>query len=166
MKLGPLYNKCKVSVHIKPTDLPVIRDFKTQVVDKKMFSDYPCFMILPFVHNWPTVIVGPEFVRDNTQLQLCNVPQNVSERINRLTGHVVCNLIFHLNTGDWLLHIQDEGGEQIEYEFTETRPMYQDTLGSAGGWVRENEKGFEDIPPLVDVLQEQQRILEETKDEV
>ena len=80
--------------------------------------------------NWPTVIVGEEFVRDNTQIQLCNVPTNVSERINCMMGHVVCNLIFHLNTGDWLLHIQDEGGNTIEYEWTETRPMFQDMYGN------------------------------------
>lgn len=165
MKTSSLYNKCKVSVHIKPTDKPVIRDYKTQVVDKKMFEDYSHFMILPFVHNWPTVIVGPEYIRDNTQIQLCNVPQDVSERINGLQGHVVCNLIFHLNTGDWLIHIQDEAGDTIEYEWTETRPMFQDHFGNAGQWVRENEKAYEDIPELVDVIEEQKQVLEATKDD-
>ena len=165
MKTSTIYNKCKVSVHIKPTDKPVIRDYKTQVVDKKMFDDYSHFMILPFVANWPTVIVGEEFIRDNTQIQLCNVPTNVSERINGMKGHVVCNLIFHLNTGDWLLHIQDESGDTLEYEWTETRPMFQDMYGNAGEWVRENDEVFEPIPELVDVLHEQQKVLEATKEE-
>jgi hypothetical protein len=165
MKTSPLYEKCKVSVHIKPTDKPVVRDYKTQVVDKQMFADYPCFMIMPFVANWPTVMVGPSFIRDNTQIQVCNVPQDLSERINGLQGHVVCNLIFHLNTGDWVLHVQDARGTQIEYEWTETRPMYQDHYGNMGQWVRENEKPMEDIPELVDVLWEQNQALEASKDE-
>ncbi len=166
MKLPELYNKCKVSVHIKPTDLPVLRDFKTQVVDKKMFDDFPCFSILPFVDKWPAVIVGPEHIRDNTLITLCNVPQALSCRLNGLSGYVVCNLIFHLNSGDWLLHVQDEAGETIEYEYTETRPHYKAPDGGRGMWVRENENDetFEDIPELVDVLHEQQQILEETKE--
>ena len=165
MQTSSVYNKCKVSVHLKPTDKPMIRDFKTQVVDKKMFDDYPCFMILPFVNTWPTVIVGPEFVRDNTQLQLCNVPENLSCRLNGMVGHVVANLIFHLNTGDWLLHVQDEKGDTIEYEFTETRPEYKDMYGAAGQWVRENEElKTMDGPQLVDVLEEHQTVLEATKE--
>ena len=164
MKLSPLFNRCKVSVHIKPTDKPHIRDYKTQVVDKQMFDDYSHFMILPFVDKWPTVIVGEEFIRDNTQIQLCNVPQTVSERINGLTGHVVCNLIFHLNTGDWVLHVQDEDGTQIVHEYTETRDMYKNMYGDAGMWVRENQEPLQDLPLLQDVLQEQEKILQEAKE--
>ncbi len=82
-----------------------------------------------------------------------------------MMGHVVCNLIFHLNTGDWLLHIQDEGGNTLEYEWTETRPMFQDMYGNAGEWVRENDEVFEPLPELVDVLHEQQKVLEATKDD-
>ena len=43
--------------------------------------------------------------------------------------------------------------------------MFQDHFGNAGQWVRENEKAYEDIPELVDVIEEQKRVLEATKDD-
>jgi len=115
------FNRIKVQVHLKPTDRPHIRDFKIQTVEKKLFKDYKCISLLPFVNTWPTVIASPEFIRDNAVLTLCEIPNELSKKIAELKGHVVMNLVYHLDTGDWLVHCQTDN-EELDYEWTNPNP--------------------------------------------
>ena len=115
------FNRIKVQVHLKPTDRPHIRDLKLQTVDKDLFKDYKCISLLPFVNTWPTVIASPEFIRDNAVLTLCEIPNDISKQIAELRGHVVMNLVYHLDTGDWLIHWQGDN-EDGSYEWTNPNP--------------------------------------------
>lgn len=137
-----LYNRVKVQVHIKPTHGPHVRDFKVQTVDKDLIRDNPCLMILPFVWNWPTVVCAQSFITDNDQITLCDVPQSFREGILEMKGHTILNVIYHLDTGDWLIHASDEKGDSLEYEWTNPDP--RDTTQM---WVRENPE----VPQVIDV---------------
>ena len=137
-----LYNRVKVQVHIKPTDGPHIRDFKVQTVDKELIRDNPALMILPFVWNWPTVVCAQSHITENEQITLCNVPNDVRDNILQLKGHTIVNVIYHLDTGDWLLHAGDEKGDSLEYEWTNPNP--RDTTAM---WVRENDE----VPQVIDI---------------
>ena len=148
-----IWNKIKVQVHLKPTDRPHIRDFKIQTVDKDLFKDYKCISILPFVNTWPTIIASPEFIRDNPVLTLCEIPNELSQKIAELNGHVVMNLVYHLDSGDWLVHCQTDQTE-LDYEWINPNPPDPDERDQ---WIRTN-MGIDPsielvnsiLPPLVD----------------
>ena len=128
------FNRIKVQVHLKPTDRPHIRDFKLQTVDKDLFRDYECISILPFVNTWPTVIASPEFIRDNDVLTLCELPNDISKQIAKLSGHVVMNLVYHLDSGDWLAHWRTDSTEG-DYEWINPNPPDPDEREM---WIRAN----------------------------
>ena len=90
-------------------------------MDKDLFKDYKCISLLPFVNTWPTVIASPEFIRDNNVITLCEIPNDLSKQIAELRGHVVLNLVYHLDTGDWLIHWQTDT-EDGSYEWTNPDP--------------------------------------------
>ena len=142
------FNRIKVQVHLKPTDRPHIRDFKIQTVEKKLFRDYKCISLLPFVNTWPTVIASPEFIRDNAVLTLCEIPNELSKKIAELNGHVVMNLVYHLDTGDWLVHCQTDN-EELDYEWTNPNPPDPETREM---WIRTN-MGLGDTD-VIDVTEE------------
>jgi len=128
------FNRIKVQVHLKPTDRPHIRDFKLQTVDKDLFRDYECISLLPFVNTWPTIIASPEFIRDNAVLTLCEIPNDISKEIAKLDGHVVMNLVYHLDTGDWLVHWQGDKKDG-SYEWINPNPPDPDEREM---WIRAN----------------------------
>jgi len=138
------FNRIKVQVHLKPTDRPHIRDFKLQTVDKDLFRDYECISILPFVNTWPTVIASPEFIRDNDVLTLCELPNDISKQIAKLSGHVVMNLVYHLDSGDWLAHWRTDN-EEGDYEWINPNPPDPDEREM---WIRAN-TGLD--PQVIDV---------------
>lgn len=119
----PLWNRVKFQIHIKPTDRPHIRDYKTQIVDKKLIEDNNVLMLLPFVWNWPTVVCAESYITQNDQITLCDVPDDVRRWIIGSKGHCVINVIYHLDTGDWILHGGDEKGDHVEYEWTNPNPQ-------------------------------------------
>jgi len=143
-----LWNRIKVQVHLKPTDRPHIRDFKMQTVDKDLFKNHKCISFLPFVNTWPTIIASPEFIRNNPVLTLCEVPNDISKKIVECVGHTVINVVYHLDTGDWLMHWIDEGKTEGEYEWVNPNPPDPEEREM---WIRAN-TGLD--PSTIDVVSE------------
>ena len=100
------------------------------------------------MNTWPTVIASPEFIRDNAVLTLYEIPNELSKKIAELKGHVVMNLVYHLDTGDWLVHCQTDN-EELDYEYTNPNPPDPEEREM---WIRTN-LGLGDTE-VIDVTEE------------
>ena len=108
--------------------------FKHQNVSKSLFADNKCISILPFVETWPSVIASPTFIEDSNVITLCLLPNKLSQKIAKLEGSVLLNIVYDLDTGDWAMHYGADGTIG-EYEYTNPNPP---DPNAKRDWVREN----------------------------
>ena len=119
-----------VKVTLTAKDVQPMIGFKQQNVSKSLFADNKCISLLPFVETWPTIIASPTFITDSDVITLCLLPNKLSKKIAKLEGSVLLNLVYDLDTGDWLMHYGDD-----EYEFINPNPP---DPNARRDWVREN----------------------------
>ena len=119
-----------VQITLTAKDVEPMVGFKHQNVSKDLFANNKCISLLPFVETWPVVIASPTFIEDSNVITLCLIPNKLSKKIAKAVGHVLLNVIYDLDTGDWLMHYGDD-----EYEFINPNPPDPNTRRD---WVREN----------------------------
>jgi hypothetical protein len=127
-----LLEKDTISVQITLTakDVEPMIGFKHQNVSKDLFANNKCISLLPFVETWPIVIASPTHIKDSSVITLCLLPNELSQKLAKAVGHVLLNLLYDLDTGDWVMHWEDG-----EYEYTNPNPPDPNVKRD---WVREN----------------------------
>ena len=123
-----------VKITLTAKDVEPMIGFKSQNVSKDLFADNVCISLLPFVETWPVVIASPTFITDSDVITLCLIPNELSQTISKIDGHVLLNLLYDLDTGDWLMYY-GANGTIGEYEYTNPNPPDPNVKRD---WVREN----------------------------